>query len=492
MSAILTIACCFAGCNLFNDPEGNEGNEGNEGVEIGTLGFYVLDGKTVQGNEIGGEYLFNCISLQEGGEAVWYETDFSGRTEKTGTFTVSENTVTVTIGVRPYEFVYNDETGTMTFTGKINRQNVVMRYVYDEDYSLPATTTSGVAFTDELFGEDLNENFYNYCPTIIMEGNDTMHVWYCSNKDSGNVTDYIAYRKGTLNGAGKWEFSERQLVLEHGEEGEWDGRHVCDPTVIQGAFQKGNQTYSYLMAFLGCKTGNNQYNEVGLAVAKSPEGPWEKLEDMNPVANFYESDLFVEGTWGFGQPSLLSVNEKGKVLLFYAGGALQTHTYVEEWDLSNLNNPQKLRSAQINERGVVNTSGGTDCINNADFAYDPVLGRLYCLKEDFPYPTDGGVNWITGSNTLMYLEVGNNFDLLFGNEVYTWSVCGQLTSGTGHARNHNAGIVTNSFGCLTNPYRVPVLYTAAKLLTEFPDWELGGQWPSLHTYRIHGISFDVM
>ena len=472
-----------------SDPSGNRpgGDTQQEGIQDG---YYVLSQKTVEGYDTTDGYLFNCLHLSDE-EAVWYETDYTGRSEREGTVEKTDDGIVLVIGVREYEFVYDASGKTLTFSGKIDRQDVTMRYTYDENYALPAGEGGGVSFTDELFGEDKSENFYNYCPTAVMEGNDTMHVWYCSNKDSGNVTDYVAYRKGTLHADGKWEFTEKKLVLEHGANGEWDSRHVCDPSVIRGTFRMGGEDYSWLMAYLGCETSDNTRNEVGIAVAKSPEGPWVKVESLNPIANFYESEHYSETAWGFGQPSLVSSDGAGKVLLFYAMGAAKTCTVVEEWDFSDLDAPEMLRKAELRERGVTNASGSADCINNADFAYDPARGRLYCIKEDFPYPTDGGVSWITGSNTLLYLEVGDDFDLLFGDEPYVWNRFAALDTGTGHARNHNAGIIKDGKGNLIDPYRVPVLYTAAQLATDFPDWNMGGQWPSLHTYRIHGIEFTI-
>lgn len=486
----------FAACNPSQPGPSGDGTDqdGTDNTQdSGMNGWYVLSQKTVEGYDTTGEYLFNCLHLDED-SAVWYETDYTGRSEREGTVEETEEGILIVIGIREYAFSYDEDAKTLSFSGKIDRQDVTMRYTYDADYALPAQVSAGVAFTDELFGEDKSENFYNYCPTTVMEGNDTLHVWYCSNRDSGNVTDYVAYRKGTLNSAGKWEFTEKQLVLEHGESGEWDSRHVCDPTVIQGDFSLNGESYSWLMAYLGCKTSNNTCNEVGIAVAKAPEGPWMKVESLNPIANYYQSDAYVgnENKWGFGQPSLVSVDGEGKVLLFYAMGAAKTCTVVEEWDLSDLGAPEMLRKAEVRERGVTNASGGSDCINNADFAYDPVRGRLYCIKEDFPYPTDGGVNWIAGTNTLLYLEIGENFDLLFGDETYVWNKFAALDTGTGHARNHNAGFVRNGQGNLIDPYRVPVLYTAAELAENYPDWNAGGQWPSLHTYRIHGIEFTIL
>ena len=84
-----------------------------------------------------------------------------------------------------------------------------MSYAYDAEFTLQ-TAQTGVSFFEELFGESKDENFYNYCPSVMMEGNDVMHVWYCSNKDSGQVTDYVAYRKGRAQrGGADGEFGEK-------------------------------------------------------------------------------------------------------------------------------------------------------------------------------------------------------------------------------------------------------------------------------------------
>lgn len=462
---------------------------GSEKTEIGKEGWYTLTNKTVAGKDITDSFLYNCIRL-EGGVATAYEIDYSGRTETEGTYSVEGSSVNILFGVKSYKYEYEENTDRMTYSGKVNKQTVVMSYAYDAEFTLQ-TAQTGVSFFEELFGESKDENFYNYCPSVMMEGNDVMHVWYCSNKDSGQVTDYVAYRKGALNAEGRWEFGEKQLVLSP-TAGSWDDVHTCDPSVVKGNFTMKGEKYSYLMAYLGCKTYDCTCNEVGIALAKNPEGPYIKADELNPIADFYTSADYDKSSWGYGQPCVISSDNAGKILLFYTKGVKSgTYVYVEEWDLSDISKAKLVREGRLYDKGVVNASGQTDCINNADFAYDPFLKRLYCLKEDFPYPADGGVDWISGSNTLLYVELGDTgFDALF--TTHTWNVCDTVTAQkTGHFRNHNMGIVTDAYGAVVNPFEIPIVYTVSDAADDYPDWTAKGQWPALHTYRLYGYVFEV-
>ena len=49
-------------------------------------------------------------------------------------------------------------------------------------------------FDDGTIGETQR---YNYCPSYFIENN-VAHVFYCTNKDEGNVTDYVGYRRGVI------------------------------------------------------------------------------------------------------------------------------------------------------------------------------------------------------------------------------------------------------------------------------------------------------
>ena len=450
-------------------------------------GTYFLTYKTINGyDSLNAKYLDYIVVSGE--TANWYEVSYAGlkRTECSSKY--ESGVLTITVGIKPYEFTYDNTNNTLSFDGTINKKNVVMTYTLteeslEEDYN-------GIEFTNELFGESLDENFYNYCPTIIMEGTNTMHIYYCTNEESGIVTDHIGYRKGTLHKNGTWSFSEKTIVLTP-TPNTFDSAHVCDPSVIKGEFKYKGVSYTYLMAYLGVKKYDCTCNEVGLALSNSPSGPFIKYEGA--FANYYEStDYGSDGGnfWGYGQPSLVSVDKKGQVLLFYTKGVkLGTFTYCEKWDLSNLDNPIKLNEGKLSDGGAI------EILNNADFAYDPINNRIYCIKEDHingGYPTDGGVNWIAGSNTLYYTSLSktDSFDSLF--KQFTWASVGTINkSGTGFPRNHNAGILTDEYGWIISFDEVPVVYTKSDYATDYPDWNKGGQWPALHTYRLHGFIISV-
>ena len=143
----------------------------------------------------------------------------------------------------------------------------------------------GAAEAEPLF-EPTQEGIYNYCPAGFVEDGVT-HLYYCTNVDSRVVTDHIGYRSST-DGV---HYSDETIVLANGKKWDaWDAIHVCDPDVVKGEFKLDGEVYNYLMVYLGCQTGNNQGNEIGLAVAKRPEGPFLRVSNLNPFVAF-ERDL---------------------------------------------------------------------------------------------------------------------------------------------------------------------------------------------------------
>lgn len=359
---------------------------------------------------------------------------------------------------------------------------------------IPKVGEVKMLFDDGTIGET---NKYNYCPSYFIEDN-IAHVYYCTNKDEGNVTDYVGYRKGEVVN-NKVKYSDNsQYVLTHGEMGSWDSRHACDPSVVKGEFKYHGEEYNYLMAYLGCVPSDCTQNETGIAVSKTPDGPWIKCDfkedgvtKINPIVPFSDFSCN-ETSWGTGQPSLVSVDKKGRVLLFTTVGATNgTFTNLREYDFSDIDNYKLLRErVSINIDGIRGSTGSASFINNADFGYDEVNKRIIMAKPRQFFGTDGkSPNFIADTIDVYYIddtegsEIG---DVLFAgkNTTKIWKLIGSVNESlTGFLRNHNTGLVTDEYKRIDSSSPLGVLFTRS-------DEDSGGQWSYLSTYRLYITALD--
>ena len=359
---------------------------------------------------------------------------------------------------------------------------------------IPKVGEVRMLFDDGTIGET---NKYNYCPSYFIEDN-IAHVYYCTNKDEGNVTDYVGYRKGEVVN-NKVKYSDNsQYVLTHGEMGSWDSRHACDPSVVKGEFKYHGEEYNYLMAYLGCVPSDCTQNETGIAVSKTPDGPWIKCDfkedgvtKINPIVPFSDFSCN-ETSWGTGQPSLVSVDKKGRVLLFTTVGATNgTFTNLREYDFSDIDNYKLLRErVSINIDGIRGSTGSASFINNADFGYDEVNKRIIMAKPRQFFGTDGkSPNFIADTIDVYYIddtegsEIG---DVLFAgkNTTKIRKLIGSVNESlTGFLRNHNTGLVTDEYKRIDSSSPLGVLFTRG-------DEDRGGQWSYLSTYRLYITALD--
>ena len=359
---------------------------------------------------------------------------------------------------------------------------------------IPKVGEVKMLFDDGTIGET---NKYNYCPSYFIEDN-IAHVYYCTNKEERNVTDYVGYRKGEVVN-NKVKYSDNsQYVLTHGEMGSWDSRHACDPSVVKGEFKYHGEEYNYLMAYLGCVPSDCTQNETGIAVSKTPDGPWIKCDfkedgvtKINPIVPFSDFSCN-ETSWGTGQPSLVSVDKKGRVLLFTTVGATNgTFTNLREYDFSDIDNYKLLRErVSINIDGIRGSNGSASFINNADFGYDEVNKRIIMAKPRQFFGTDGkSPNFIADTIDVYYIddtegsEIG---DVLFAgkNTTKIWKLIGSVNESlTGFLRNHNTGLVTDEYKRIDSSSPLGVLFTRS-------DEDSGGQWSYLSTYRLYITALD--
>ncbi|MDR1789437.1 MAG: hypothetical protein LBR12_03690 [Opitutaceae bacterium] len=339
-----------------------------------------------------------------------------------------------------------------------------------------------------LFGETSGD-FYNYAPCVMLDDDGSAHAWYCANEASGDVTDCVAYRHG-LKQDGVWHWSPRQDVLNHGAQGEWDSRHVCDPDVVRGNFTYNGRNYRYLMAYLGCTSNDNSANSTGLAVANSPAGPWLKTTAINPLLNFnadfpgYNGDPWL---WGYGQATLVNLDKNARILIFFTGVKSDTGQRVEEWDLSNLNAPVLLFSSNLNNSGTAQLDSPVpDYLSNASVAYDAARARFLMLCDTHPWDNSIEPTNIPTTSRLHALKdiPGVTPGSVFQSLNYTWKILHDLDPvTTGFPRNHNTAIVRDPFGWLPDGDTIETIYTTSITSNVWVD--------TLWSYRLRRHAFPI-
>jgi hypothetical protein len=284
---------------------------------------------------------------------------------------------------------------------------------------------------------------YSYAPSVIEEGN-TRWVWTCHNAESRVIRDHI-YMEKFVGG----RLVEERSVLQ-ATDGAWDSFHTCDPSVVAGHFRYAGAQYRYAMFYLGNDLDASAHNQIGVAFATSPDGPWVKYP--LPIVTF---DVATQ--WGVGQPSAVSeVPGSGKVTLFYTQGDTSTRAYWRALDFTDLSTPQIDPAHLITTAGLTGRDGGPDWLNNYDIAYDPLHARYIAVREQHPYPTDNPW-WIGQSVQIVSIS---SADLRVGRG--SWQVLASIDPAlTGLGRNHNAGLVRTATGRLPGARALTVVFTSS-------------------------------
>lgn len=374
---------------------------------------------------------------------------------------------------------------------------------------------------------------YNYAPSIFEEDENTRHAYYCSNKytvgndpqkgsidadGNAQITDYIAYRKGVKLEDGNWYWSEKSYILAPLKGSETEGKHICDPNVIKGEFAYGGETYPYLMAYLaeGFTEYVNEYNNISLAVAKSPEGPWKRCGEINPLKK-YTSDEYPEEWgdrkkypyqtgvyhWGWGQASMISVDKKGRVMMAYSSirpyaedGVNWKQAYmttIDCYDFSDLNDIKKeYELTKMPISGIMRGGYQTPEVTNGDFAYEPVKNRIYMIT-DGKYNADTGtsagapLSWIDNGGS----EPGDVFkNIADGAAAPEWNtVVGVLgRDRTNNIAAHNTAIIRDEYGWLKSSEEIEVAITGScvtgNIYKVHPESKKNDNNAMLWTYRI--------
>lgn len=320
------------------------------------------------------------------------------------------------------------------------------------------------------------QNRYSYCPSIVDNGDGTTHVYFCGTK-SNIFVDNIYHIQELADGTRSAEKSVLQPSLD------WDSRHNCDPSVIEGDFKMDGVSYKYAMFFLS-NPMEYYYNEIGVAFSNDlAADSWVKYPYQVVKKTWNEEgDQFWSATnksWGVGQPSAVSLDKKGKVLLTYTkGDADGTGLMWRELDMSDMNNLVVGPAKHIVSNGWMQKDNNTqDYGTNADFAINLDEDKIVMVRPIHPHDSEYP-SFIASKVEVLWMPFSR-----FMQGEGKWTVMYRIEGkDTGFPRNHNAGLKRNSFGHIENWETPTVYFTVSKTAPDVaPEYGKHAEW----TYNIY-------
>lgn len=184
-------------------------------------------------------------------------------------------------------------------------------------------------------------------------------------------------------------------------------------------------------------------------------------------------------------PSLVSVDGKGEVLLFYS--STLRGTGVRRLDLSDIDHPVTKFTTSLSHNGIVNSRGLKCNVGIADFAFDPVAKRLYVTGvTNDKLPEDVTKTLVNSHSLLAYVDGPGDMEAVCAaiqGGSYKWNVVGYVgPSDTGWNRNHNPGMVRSALGYVPSSNKIGVVVSTGN-----------NDWPNenIFTYRLFGHWFEI-
>lgn len=307
------------------------------------------------------------------------------------------------------------------------------------------------------------QNRYAYCPSTLLMPDGTTEMYFCGNPNPDVMIDNVYH----ITVATDLSHTPAKSVLQPGEKGAWDDQHTCDPSVVKGVFRMGGHEYSYAMFYLGCCL-QYYYNEVGVAFADDLNAAkWDKYP-LQIVTKGWDAAGDLEYApkaycWGAGQPSAISLDKAGKVLLSYTSGTLSgTKLMVREVDFSDMDNPKISGAIVVSTSGLTDSKGATgDYICDADIALEPESQTLLMIRPVQPHP-ESYPAFINANLDILSIPLED-----FRNGYGTWTQLFRITpQHTGYPRNHNACLERDAYGHTADTEKIRFYYTTSE---ESPD-----------------------
>lgn len=273
-------------------------------------------------------------------------------------------------------FLFTSLIGVLALTGcNKNKQTSSSTSTNDDNRPYEQGDPKTLKGTGTIFNEVLGYNTKD--ASIFQDGNER-YVVYASNEEEKGPQVFAA-RKATLVDS-KWVYEKKHIILK-ADANSWD-KNIYNPSVIKGEFAYQGTTYSYLMAYNGNDNKNGTNNHIGLAVSNNFLEGWKKVGSKPILTN---PEVF-EASYGFGSPSLLSYDNKGKGYMFYAVGETEvSFTAVKSYDFSNLDSLILAPGyASLPITGLTDKVEGNAIIMNAGFALSKDKASLYMVRDRLP------------------------------------------------------------------------------------------------------------
>ena len=335
---------------------------------------------------------------------------------------------------------------------------------------------------------DSQKKRYSYCPVVIEQENGDRYVYMCANqfKDPSlsnwdiiidNIYMFIEHPDGTR--------TEEKSVLQP-TIGTWDEHHTCDPSVIEGEFKMGGVSYRYAMFYTGCDF-TDDYNQLGVAFSNDLNADtWVKYPEPIVRKTWPEDGPQAIGSskaWGVGQPSAISLDKGGKVLLFYSVGDKNgTREMFRQIDMSDMDHFDEGKALKVVNYGMKSLNGGQETLHNCSFALDSEAGKLLVAHPLHPFPNiyPTFISSAVGVHHMSYEECMGSRG--------KWTQLGMIDKNiSGFPRNHNVGFMRDSYGHVRNYMNPTVYFTVSK---QSPDVALAVEHMAEWTYDIYRTTWD--
>ncbi|XFA99037.1 hypothetical protein ACAG96_00300 [Candidatus Izemoplasma sp. B36] len=301
--------------------------------------------------------------------------------------------------------------------------------------------------------------FYMTNADIIQLPDTSRILVYTTNIESGEEENVIAIREGALTVGEGYVYDDEAIVITGSEDG-WD-QYLGSASIVQGVFVYDSVTYSYLMAYAGTESINDNAFSIGFAVSNDPSGTWVKVGDA-PIVE-YDGTIYGETYSGYYAPSLVNLDQESIVRLFFTWGDAYGHfTYFVDIDASALDTIDMSGFAMVPNNGNLSSGDDVTMVPNGDFAYCATSGYFYMVKDYSP----------TASQEP---KVATRIELakIMENELYIapnpngWESIRvydfEDTPDYAYERLYSGTIVTDEFGHLLSETAIEIVYNVSEL-----------------------------